>query len=117
MPCGQMNIPPPKLATALPSGANFTIDVEIGIQTLVTEFVGAGVAAQHRPDVLPIRIHIHVADGADLSAAGQLGPPIDGAIRVRQGLGQRGTGRTEAEAEQRECERDYEAIVGHVFTS
>ena len=46
--------------------------------------IAAGVAAQYGPDVPAVGIDVDVADGADLPAAGQLGPAVDEAIRIRQ---------------------------------
>ncbi len=64
-----MNIPPPKLSTALPSGANFTTMSRLAVETLVAEFFRRRIAAQHGPDVPAVDIDVDVADRADLPAA------------------------------------------------
>ena len=93
-----MNIPPPKLVDGVAVRRELHDDVEIAVETLVAEFFRRRIAAQHGPDVPAVDIDVDVADRADLPAARQLGPAVDLAVRIRQGLRVRGRG-----AGEREC--------------
>ncbi len=73
-------------------GRELDDDVEIRLEAFVAELVAAGIAAQHGPDVATVKVDVDIADGADLPAAGQLGPTVDEAVRIRQRLRERQPG-------------------------
>ena len=83
-----MNSPPPNIVDRVAVRRELHDDVEIGLEAFVAELVAAGVAAQHGPNVAAVDVDVDVADGADLSAARQLRPAVDEAVRIRQRLGE-----------------------------
>jgi hypothetical protein len=50
-------------------------DVEIGVETLVAEFVAAGVATQDGPHVPPIDVDVDIADAPSSRPPGSFAQP------------------------------------------